>query len=100
MPQTTVNRISECLKKQKDCYVQLLAIARLQQKAIDAQMATGKYATEDDVLRDALRALQHEDVETVAIQAAVDEWQQGDEGLPLEEAFDEIRRSIRDSGSL
>ena len=27
----------KCLKKQKDCYVQLLAIARRQQKAIDAK---------------------------------------------------------------
>ena len=37
MPQTPINRILECLKKQKDCYVQLLAIARLQQTAIDEQ---------------------------------------------------------------
>jgi len=39
MPQTPpmVNRTLECLKKQKDCYVQLLAIARQQQKAIDEQ---------------------------------------------------------------
>ena len=37
MPQTppVINRMIECLKKQKDCYVQLLAIARRQQKAID-----------------------------------------------------------------
>jgi hypothetical protein len=37
MPQTPINRILEGLKKQKDCYVQLLAIARRQQKAIDEQ---------------------------------------------------------------
>ena len=39
MPQTPpmVNQTLECLKKQKDCYVQLLAIARRQQKAIDGQ---------------------------------------------------------------
>ncbi len=37
MPQTpsAINRMIECLKKQKDCYVQLLAVARRQQKAID-----------------------------------------------------------------
>ena len=37
MPQTppVINRMIECLKKQKDCYVQLLAVARRQQKAID-----------------------------------------------------------------
>jgi hypothetical protein len=37
MPQTQINRIIEGLKKQRDCYVQLLGIARRQQKAIDAQ---------------------------------------------------------------
>ena len=30
-----VNRLIECLKKQRDCYVQLLEVARRQQKAID-----------------------------------------------------------------
>ncbi len=37
MPQTppVINRMIEYLKKQKDCYVQLLAVARRQQKAID-----------------------------------------------------------------
>ena len=39
MPQTPsmINRMIECLKKQKDCYLQLLAIARRQKKAIDEQ---------------------------------------------------------------
>ncbi len=39
MPQTPslINQILECLKKQKDCYAQLLEIARRQQKAIDEQ---------------------------------------------------------------
>ena len=39
MPQTPpiINQTIECLKKQKDCYVQLLAIARRQQTAIDEQ---------------------------------------------------------------
>ncbi len=39
MPQTPplINRMIECLKKQKDCYVQLLKVVRRQQKAIDEQ---------------------------------------------------------------
>ena len=69
------------------------------QQAIDARMATGKYATKDDVLREAFHALQHEDEELTAIQEAIDEWQGGDEGLPLDEAFDEIRRSIQEGSS-
>lgn len=37
MPQTSpeINRILECLSKQKECFVQLLEVARRQQKAID-----------------------------------------------------------------
>ncbi len=37
MPQTPplINRMLECLKKQKDCCVQLLEVARRQKKAID-----------------------------------------------------------------
>jgi Arc/MetJ-type ribon-helix-helix transcriptional regulator len=69
------------------------------QQAIDARMATGKYATQDDVLRDAFRALQYEDEEVVAIQEAIDEWKQGDNGLPLGESFDEIRKAIREGSS-
>jgi len=30
-----INRMIECLKKQKDCFVQLLKVARRQQKAFD-----------------------------------------------------------------
>ena len=39
MPQTppVINRMIECLKKQKDCYIQLLKVARRQKKAIDDQ---------------------------------------------------------------
>jgi putative addiction module CopG family antidote len=70
------------------------------QRVIDARLATGKYATADDVLREAFRALQNEDVEVTAIQEAIDDWRQGDEGLPLDQAFDEIRKSIREGTSL
>ena len=37
MPQnpSTINHMIECLKKQRDCYGQLLAVSRRQQKAID-----------------------------------------------------------------
>ena len=69
------------------------------QRAIDARLATGKYATPDDVLRDAFRALDSEDEDVSAIQQAIDAWQQGEEGLPLDEAFDQVRRSIRPSPS-
>jgi putative addiction module CopG family antidote len=69
------------------------------QQFIDTRLATGSYATEDEVLRDAFRALQNEDEEVLAIQRAIDEWQQGDDGVPVDEAFVEIRKAICESRS-
>ena len=59
------------------------------------QMSTGRYQTEDDVLRSALEALTPQDEDLAAVQAAVDDWRQGDPGLPL----DEVMRSIRESAT-
>lgn len=42
-------------------------------------------------LRDVLNALDQEEPDLQAVQVAVAEWRAGDEGLPLKEAFDEIR---------
>jgi Arc/MetJ-type ribon-helix-helix transcriptional regulator len=56
-------------------------------------MAAGGYATEDDVLRDALRALAEEEEDLAAVREAIVEYRAGDLGLPLAEAFDLVRRS-------
>ena len=61
------------------------------EQLVARQMATGRYTNEDELLRDALQILQEFDRDTAAIQRAVDDWQAGDEGQPLEEAFDAIR---------
>ncbi len=58
---------------------------------IQARVSAGNYASEEDLLRDALRALDEEEEDLKAVKAAVAEWRAGDEGLPLKEAFDEIR---------
>jgi hypothetical protein len=42
-------------------------------------------------LSDFLNAFDEEEGDVQAVQAAVAEWQAGDEGLPLKEAFNEIR---------
>ena len=63
------------------------------QQLIAGRMATGGYATEEDVLRDALRALAEEEEDLVAVREAVAEFRAGDPGLPLDEAFDMVRRS-------
>ena len=55
-------------------------------------MASGKYALDDELLRDALEALNAESVEFEAIHAAITEWRAGDPDVPLNDAFDQIRR--------
>ena len=61
------------------------------QQLIAGRLASGRYANEDDVLRDALQALEEIDDDATAVQAAIDEWQSGDEGLPLDDAFERVR---------
>lgn len=58
---------------------------------IESRMASGKYATEDELLRDALEALAAEATELDAIQSAITDWRAGDPGIPLQDAFDQVR---------
>jgi putative addiction module CopG family antidote len=60
---------------------------------VEQQMASGRYQSEDELIRDALDALSAESAEAQAIQAAIDDWRAGDEGLPLDEAFALVRQS-------
>lgn len=57
---------------------------------IAKHMASGQYASEDELLRCALESLQDDD--EAAVREAIAAWQAGDEGIPLDEAFNEIRR--------
>ena len=61
------------------------------EQLVDDRIATGAYSNPDEVLRAALEALQQNDVSLLKIQGAVDEWRAGDEGLPLDEAFQLIQ---------
>jgi Arc/MetJ-type ribon-helix-helix transcriptional regulator len=54
-------------------------------------MATGLYACEDDLLRDALHLLADDDADLVAIREAIADVKAGDPGLPVDAAFDAIR---------
>ncbi|HQU45685.1 MAG TPA: type II toxin-antitoxin system ParD family antitoxin [Pirellulales bacterium] len=60
------------------------------QQDLSLWVASGKYASEDEVLRDALRALADEE-DLNAVRAAIAEVQAGDAGVPLQQAFDELR---------
>jgi putative addiction module CopG family antidote len=55
-------------------------------------MAAGDFADESDVLRTALNLLAEQMDDLQALRTAIREWQAGDEGTPLAEAFDEIRQ--------
>ena len=61
------------------------------ERLVEDRIATGAYSSPDEVLRAALEALQQSDADLVKIQDAVDEWQAGDEGLSMNEAFQLIQ---------
>jgi Arc/MetJ-type ribon-helix-helix transcriptional regulator len=63
------------------------------QQSLTDWVASGKYASEADVMRDALRALTHEQDDLSAVQEALAELERGDKGIALQQAFDEIRQS-------
>jgi len=58
---------------------------------VQKQLATGEYVSEDEILRDALRALDAERQEWAAIQEGLATLELGHEGVSLQEAFDAIR---------
>ena len=55
------------------------------------RVATGRYASEEEVLQEALAALAHQEDDFEAVQEAVNAWHGGDDGIPLEEAIAQIR---------
>jgi Arc/MetJ-type ribon-helix-helix transcriptional regulator len=61
------------------------------QTLVGEQMASGKYASEDELLRRALLALAEEEQDLDAVCESLDEWRAGDPGVLLEDAFDAIR---------
>lgn len=67
------------------------------ERLVEDRIATRAYSSPDEVLRAALEALQQSDADLAKIQEAVDEWQAGDEGLPLDEAFQLIQAGHIDS---
>ncbi len=58
---------------------------------IRLQMATGRYANEDDLLREALERLTEADADFHAIEEALDAMEAGDEGTSLDEAIAAIK---------
>ena len=61
------------------------------QALVGEQMASGKYASEDELLQSALQALAAEEQDLDAVRESLAEWRAGDPGVPLEDAIDAIR---------
>jgi putative addiction module CopG family antidote len=55
-------------------------------------VASGQYASEEDVLRDSLRALRRQSDDLAAIREAIAEMEAGDRGRPFDEFVEEFRR--------
>ena len=62
------------------------------EERVQARMATGRYASEDDVLRDALDTLDAVEADAREIQVAIDAVKEGDSPVPLNQAFDALRK--------
>lgn len=62
------------------------------EERVQAHMATGRYASEDEVLRDALDTLDTLEAESQGVQAAIDAVKMGDAPLPLHDAFEALRK--------
>ena len=56
------------------------------------RMATGQYDSEEDVLREALRALKRQDEDLTAVKEAIADMEAGDRGVPFEQFVDEFRK--------
>ena len=62
------------------------------QQFVRDRMAPGKYASEEELLRDAFFALAEEEEDVAAVREAVAQWQAGDPGIPLDDAVETVRR--------
>ena len=78
-----------------------ITITDQQDQWIKAQMATGNYATDSEVVREALREKQQRDAEIEAIRSALIEGEQsGISDRTPEEVFAAARERLRADGKL
>ena len=68
-------------------------------RLVRERMASGAYSSEDTLLKDALRALAEQEEDLLVVREALADWEAGDPGVPLDEAFDTIRRRTAKSAS-
>ncbi|MCH8046221.1 MAG: type II toxin-antitoxin system ParD family antitoxin [Planctomycetes bacterium] len=59
---------------------------------INERMASGQYASQDDLFRDALRALRLQDADVIAVKEAIADMEAGDRGIPFDQFVEEFRK--------
>jgi Arc/MetJ-type ribon-helix-helix transcriptional regulator len=59
---------------------------------VQKQLASGQFATEDEVLLAALQTLETESEDWLAVREALDSLEAGDRGMSLQDAFDQVRK--------
>jgi Arc/MetJ-type ribon-helix-helix transcriptional regulator len=62
--------------------------------AIETKIASGIYPDQESVLRQAMAQLDEFDDDVAGLQASIDKWKAGDKGIPVDEAFDTVRRAM------
>ena len=62
------------------------------EERVQARMATGRYASEDEVLRDALDTLDTVEADAREVQVAIDAVKEGDAPVLLDQAFGALRK--------
>ena len=63
------------------------------QDFVRERMATGRYGSEEDLLRDAFHPLAEEEENLGAVREALAEWRAGDDGVSLDDAVENIRQT-------
>ena len=63
---------------------------------IESKIASGIYPDQESVLREAMARLDEFDDDVADLQASIDKWKAGDKGVPVDDAFDMVRRSMND----
>ena len=59
---------------------------------INERMASGQHASQDELLRDALRALRLQDSDVTAVKEAIADMEAGDRGIPFDQFVEEFRK--------
>jgi Arc/MetJ-type ribon-helix-helix transcriptional regulator len=68
------------------------------EQLIRDKMASGRYGSEEELLVEALHALDESDADLKAIEEGLSSVDRGEEGAPLDEAFDRLRQKHQIQG--